>query len=124
MIPTTLSLWLVMANVVLAVPTIYLVGDSTMAEGGGGSATQGWGHYLQYSFDTSLAVVSNYARAGSSYRSYTREGRFDTVIGLVQAGDWVVCEMGHNSFGSLSKSDNGRTECAGDGNQTCLTFYK
>lgn len=67
-----------------------------MAEGGGGSGTQGWGHYLQYSFATTVAVVSNKAIAGRSARSYTREGRFDTVIGLVQSGDWVIIEFGHN----------------------------
>ncbi|KDN69562.1 putative GDSL-like Lipase/Acylhydrolase [Colletotrichum sublineola] len=105
------------------VPTIYLCGDSTMAQGGGGPRTEGWGQYLQYSFDTSKAVVDNRAMAGRSARSYTREGRFDEVAGLVKAGDWVVIEFGHNDGGSLTHTDNGRTDCFGDGAQTCQTTY-
>lgn len=105
------------------VPTVYLCGDSTMAPGGGGSGTQGWGEYLHYSFASSAAVISNKAIAGRSARSYTREGRFDAVTALVQSGDWVVIEFGHNDGGSLS-TDNGRTDCFGDGTQTCQTTYK
>lgn len=105
------------------VPTVYLAGDSTMAENGGGSGTQGWGHYLQYSFSSSAAVINSQAIAGRSARSYTREGRFDTIVGLVQSGDWVVIEFGHNDGGSLS-TDNGRTDCFGDGTETCQTTYE
>lgn len=106
------------------IPTVYLCGDSTMAEGGGGSGTQGWGHYLQYSFASSVAVINNEAIAGRSARSFSREGRFDTVIGQVQSGDWVVIEFGHNDGGSLTPTDNGRTDCFGDGAQTCQTTYE
>ncbi|EFQ32434.1 GDSL-like Lipase/Acylhydrolase [Colletotrichum graminicola] len=106
-----------------SVPTIYLCGDSTMAKGGGGSGTEGWGPYLQYSFDSSRAKVDNRAIGGRSARSYTREGRFDDVAGLVKAGDWVVMEFGHNDGGSLTPTDNGRTDCFGDGAQTCQTTY-
>lgn len=105
------------------IPTVYLCGDSTMAEAGGGSGTQGWGHYLQYSFASSVAVINSEAIAGRSARSFTREGRFDTVIGQVQSGDWVVIEFGHNDGGSLT-TDNGRSDCFGDGTQTCQTTYK
>lgn len=105
------------------VPTIYLCGDSTMAPGGGGSGTEGWGQYLQYSFSKSVAVVSNKAIAGRSARSFSREGRFDAVTALVQSGDWVVIEFGHNDGGSLTPTDNGRTDCFGDGTQTCQTTY-
>lgn len=105
------------------IPTVYLCGDSTMAEGGGGSGTQGWGPYLQYSLSPSVAVVNNQAIGGRSARSFSREGRFNTVIGLVQPGDWVVIEFGHNDGGSLTPTDNGRTDCFGDGTQTCQTTY-
>lgn len=111
------------AEAVARVPTVYLCGDSTMAPGGGGSGTQGWGEYLHYSLDPSAAVVSNKAIAGRSARSFSREGRFDAVTALLQAGDWVVIEFGHNDGGSLS-TDNGRTDCFGDGAQTCQSTYK
>ncbi|KAI1486668.1 GDSL-like Lipase/Acylhydrolase [Biscogniauxia mediterranea] len=106
-----------------AAATIHLCGDSTMAKGGGGSGTEGWGQYLQYSFDSAGFVVSNSAIGGRSARSYTREGRFDAVAEAVQEGDWVVVEFGHNDGGSLTPTDNGRTDCFGAGNETCQTTY-
>jgi rhamnogalacturonan acetylesterase len=102
--------------------TIHLCGDSTMAALRG-SNTQGWGEYLHYSFDPAVATVVNRAIGGRSARSFTREGRFDEVARLVKSGDWVIIEFGHNDGGSLS-SDNGRSDCFGEGNQTCETTYK
>ncbi|ORY10404.1 SGNH hydrolase-type esterase domain-containing protein [Clohesyomyces aquaticus] len=101
-------------------PTVYLAGDSTMAENGGGSGTQGWGHYLQYSLS---APVSNKAVAGRSARSYTVENRFQTLIDTVKSSDIVIIEFGHNDGGSLSSSDNGRTDCPGAGDETCKSTY-
>ncbi|KAJ6181347.1 hypothetical protein N7519_011808 [Penicillium mononematosum] len=96
--------------------TLYLAGDSTMAKG---SSTTGWGEYVAPY--TSL-TVSNKAIGGRSARSYTREGRFDAIAEVVQSGDWVVIEFGHNDGGSLS-TDNGRTDCPGTGSETCSTTY-
>ncbi|KAH8887698.1 GDSL-like Lipase/Acylhydrolase [Thozetella sp. PMI_491] len=101
---------------------IHLCGDSTMAPSGGGSGTQGWGEYLRYSFSGNSLSVVNSAIAGRSARSFTREGRFASVAASVKPGDWVVIEFGHNDGGSLSK-DNGRSDCYGDGDQTCETTY-
>lgn len=49
--------------------------------------TQGWGHYLQYSFDSTKYLVQNDAVAGRSARSYRREGRFQTIADSVASGD-------------------------------------
>ncbi|KAJ5377138.1 CAZyme family CE12 [Penicillium cataractarum] len=100
--------------------TIYLAGDSTMAKGGTGSGTAGWGEYVS---PYTSATVSNQAIAGRSARSYTREGRFDTIASEVQSGDWVIIEFGHNDGGSLTPTDNGRTDCSGTGDETCTTTY-
>lgn len=72
---------------VTAVTNIWLAGDSTMAAGGGGTGTEGWGQYLQYSFDSSEYVVNNEAIAGRSARSYWREGRFQDIADELSAGD-------------------------------------
>lgn len=101
-------------------PIVYLAGDSTMAEGGGGSGTQGWGHHLRYSL--SVPVV-NKAVAGRSARSYTVEGRFQAIADLLVAGDFVVIEFGHNDGGSLTHNDNGRTDCPGAGSEICTSTY-
>ncbi|KAH8646742.1 SGNH hydrolase-type esterase domain-containing protein [Xylariales sp. PMI_506] len=105
--------------------TIHLCGDSTMAKGGDGSGTgtEGWGQYLQYSFNTASYTVDNEAIAGRSARSYTREDRFEDVAEEVEEGDWVVIEFGHNDGGSLTPTDDGRSDCPGQGDETCQTTY-
>jgi rhamnogalacturonan acetylesterase len=124
------------------IPTIFLAGDSTEAPGGGHNGTEGWGQYLQYSFDLSTAFVNNSAFAGRSARSFTREGRFQAIADLVKPGDWVIIEFGHNDGGSPypASSDIGRADCPGagqfhllflqltslitmTGNETCPTVY-
>ncbi|RAL64589.1 hypothetical protein DID88_001624 [Monilinia fructigena] len=102
-----------------AVPTLYLAGDSTMALGGGGSSTQGFGEYLKYSF-SDIKVVND-AVAGRSARSYWNEGKFAALADKVVAGDYVLFEFGHNDGGSLSTTDNGRTDCFGGGSETCIS---
>ncbi|OBT72619.1 hypothetical protein VF21_08375 [Pseudogymnoascus sp. 05NY08] len=102
-----------------AVPTLYLAGDSTMALGGGGSGTQGFGEYLKNSF-SGINIV-NKAIGGRSARSYWNEGRFQAIADLVQAGDYVLIEFGHNDGGSLSTTDNGRTDCFGGGSEVCIS---
>ena len=84
----------------------------------------GWGAYLTNYI--SLAVT-NEAIAGRSARSFTREGRFDTIASQVKSGDYVVIEFGHNDGGSLTPTDNGRTDCnpvGTDYSVTCQTTYK
>lgn len=79
---------------------VFLCGDSTMAKGGGGGGTQGWGEYLKEYI--TLAVV-NEAHAGTSARSYTTTGRFDAVAEQIAAGDFVIMEFGHNDGGEPSR---------------------
>ncbi|KAJ8084463.1 hypothetical protein PM082_003233 [Marasmius tenuissimus] len=114
------AILLVLATVCASVSgqTVYLAGDSTMARNGGGSGTgsDGWGQYLgQY---LSIPVVNN-AVAGRSSRSYTDEGRFNTLVNTVKSGDFVVIEFGHND--GQSGVDNGRQTAVGDGYDTTAT---
>lgn len=88
------------------------------------TAFVGWGAYLTNYI--SLTVV-NSAIAGRSARSYTREGRFTTLANTVKSGDYVVIEFGHNDGGTLTPTDNGRSDCAvGSAGYatTCSTTYK
>ncbi|KAJ7446493.1 rhamnogalacturonan acetylesterase [Mycena galericulata] len=90
--------------------TVYMAGDSTMAPGGGGSGTDGWGQYLaQY---LTIPVVND-AIAGRSARSYSDEGSFTTLINTVKTGDFVIIEFGHND-GLSGAVDNGREDAFGD----------
>lgn len=102
-----------------ASPTIYTCGDSTMAKGGAANGvTDGWGQYLG---NYTTAAVVNKAIAGRSARSFWEEGRFADVADLVVGGDVVVIEFGHNDGGSPESDDNGRSDCPGDGEETCTS---
>ncbi|GJJ14542.1 hypothetical protein Clacol_008807 [Clathrus columnatus] len=92
---------------------VYLAGDSTMAPGGGGNGTDGWGQYLgQY---LTIPVVND-AIAGRSARSYTEEGHFAAITDIVNSGDFVIIEFGHND--GTASPDNGRQDAVGDGYNT------
>ena len=47
---------------------------------------KGWGKFLP---DYISLATDNEAIAGRSARSYTREGRFNTIAGQVKSGDYV-----------------------------------
>ncbi|KAI1108422.1 carbohydrate esterase family 12 protein [Nemania sp. NC0429] len=101
-----------------AEPTIYLCGDSTMTSKGNNDGTAGWGLYL--SSYTTVSVV-NKAIAGRSARSFWNEGRFAEVANLTKRGDIVVIEFGHNDGGTADANDNGRPDCPGTGEETCIS---
>jgi rhamnogalacturonan acetylesterase len=112
------------AGSVCAAPTVFLAGDSTMTAKGNNDGTAGWGVYLNQYINL---TVTNNAIAGRSARSFTREGRFDAMAPNVKAGDYVIIEFGHNDGGSLTPTDNGRTDCNPVDNNyatTCKTTYK
>ena len=83
----------------------------------------GWGKYIPNYL--TIPVVNN-AIGGRSARSFTREGRFTAMAANVKSGDYVVIEFGHNDGGSLTPTDNGRTDCNPVNNNyatTCQTTY-
>ncbi|TVY18011.1 Rhamnogalacturonan acetylesterase [Lachnellula arida] len=105
-------------------PVVYLAGDSTMSLGGGHTNyTQGWGEFLHYSLDSHGITVNNSAVAGTSARSYTREGYFGYIANALKPRDIVVIEFGHNDGAALEPTDIGRGDCPGGGDETCITTF-
>ncbi|MBN7816320.1 rhamnogalacturonan acetylesterase [Algoriphagus sp. YJ13C] len=76
--------------------TLYLIGDSTVRNGGEGNLQRGWGNFLQEFFDSTKLTVSNQAMAGRSTRTFIKEGRWEKVLSTLQAGDYVIMQFGHN----------------------------
>ncbi|KAF7307064.1 Rhamnogalacturonan acetylesterase [Mycena indigotica] len=97
--------------ITVSAQSLYLAGDSTMAVGGGGGSTQGWGVPLTQYFNIS---VVNSAVGGTSARSYSEQGRFSTLVNQVKKGDFVIIEFGHNDV-SAGAVDNGKQDAVGDG---------
>ena len=80
-----------------ALPTVFVVGDSTARN----QADLGWGDHFAHYFDACRINVANRAIAGRSSRTFIREGAWDRVLAEVKAGDYVLIQMGHNDGGDL-----------------------
>jgi len=76
--------------------TIFLVGDSTMANKPmDDNPERGWGQYFPKYF-TDEVEIQNHAVNGRSTKSFIREHRWDTVMSRLKPGDYVLIQFGHN----------------------------
>lgn len=77
-------------------PTLFLVGDSTMADQPETKfPEQGWGQALPL-FLTSGITLENHAKNGRSTKSFMDEGRWQVIADRLEPGDLVVIGFGHN----------------------------
>jgi lysophospholipase L1-like esterase len=101
-------------------PTLWLVGDSTVknGSGSGGQGQWGWGDRIAKYFDTSRINVVNRARGGRSSRSYINEGLWAAVLKDAKPGDFVLIQMGHNDGGPLAGDNRERGSIRGTGDES------
>ena len=83
-----------------ALPTLWIVGDSTASNTG----RKGWGDPVADYFDPAKVQVLNRARAGRSARTYFNEGLWEGVASGLKAGDYVLIQFGHNDGGDPGKA--------------------
>jgi lysophospholipase L1-like esterase len=88
-----------------SLPTLFLVGDSTVKSGGQNGAI-GWGERITPYFDTSKLNVVNRAIGGRSSRTFYTEGRWGKVVAQLKPGDFVVIQFGHNDGGRIGDPAN------------------
>lgn len=81
-------------------PSLLIVGDSTVRSGGQNGAF-GWGERIAPFFDTSKINIVNHAIGGRSSRTYFTEGRWTKVLAQMKAGDIVLIQFGHNDGGRI-----------------------
>jgi rhamnogalacturonan acetylesterase len=81
-----------------ALPTLFIVGDSTARN----QANLGWGDHIAHYFDTTRINIANRAHAGRSSRTFINEGSWDKVLAEMKPGDFVLIQMGHNDGGDLA----------------------
>ncbi len=98
-------------------PTLFLVGDSTVRNGYGDGANGqwGWGEPLVNFFDLSRINVVNRAIGGRSSRTYITEGHWDDTLALMKSGDIVLFQFGHNDSGPLDDTARARGTLPGVG---------
>lgn len=76
------------------VPTLYLLGDSTVTDQPDDPAAS-WGQMLPR-FMTGDIAVANHAWSGETLKSFATNYRLAKVLSLVQPGDFVAMQFGHN----------------------------
>lgn len=77
-------------------PTIFLIGDSTMANKPlDENPERGWGQVFP-GFMTDEVEIRNHAVNGRSTKSFINERRWDTVMSRLKPGDYVMIQFGHN----------------------------
>lgn len=99
-----------------ALPTLYLIGDSTVRVGTPGQ--MGWGEAVGAFFDLSRINIVNYARGGRSSRTFLTEGLWNRVLSALRPGDFVIIQFGHNDGGEMFATTRPRGSLPGGGDDT------
>lgn len=101
-------------------PSVFMIGDSTMASYPGTRPVHGWGQELPKFFAPAVAI-RNHASSGRSSRSFLAEGRWEKVLQELRPGDFVIIQFGHND----SKPDaERRTEPRGEYRENLLRYIR
>ncbi len=97
-------------------PMLFIVGDSTVHNFGGGRC--GWGDVIGEYFDTNKIIVKNHALAGRSSRTFQTQGWWDMVLAASRPGDFVLIQFGHNDGGPLDNKNRARGTIPGIGDES------
>ena len=93
----SILLLLISLNCLAQKPTIYGIGDSTMANKikPEENPERGWGQMLPLFFNDNI-LIDNRAVNGRSTKSFIAEKRWDAIYKLLKPGDYVFIQFGHN----------------------------
>ena len=105
-----------------ALPTLFLVGNSTVRNGrGDGAGGQwGWGDFIAPWFDTTKINVLNRAVGGLSARTFISQGYWHRVLALLKPGDVVMLEFGHNDASAVNDTSRARGVLPGVGEDSVV----
>lgn len=85
-------------------PTLFLAGDSTVAD----QALEpyvSWGQMITRFFGPGIAVA-NHSESGESLTSFIAENRLAKILSVMRPGDFLMVQMGHNDQ-KLTQGDAG-----------------
>ncbi len=108
----------------LALPTLFLIGDSTVRNGQDDGQRQGpegqwgWGNPIATYFDLAKINVVNRAVGGLSSRTYLTSGHWERTLAFVKAGDFVIMQFGHNDGSAVNDTKRARGTLKGTGNES------
>ena len=89
------------ATMAANLPTIFLAGDSTGANGD--PLHTGWGKMFGQFIDPAKGRFVNGARGGRSSRTFVNEGLWGKLVGNVKPGDYVMIQFGMNDGGAVDQ---------------------
>lgn len=99
-------------------PVTFIIGDSTVKnEDDSKDGMWGWGAFLGDYVDSRKTTIENHAKAGRSARTFVTEGRWDNIYKVLQPGDFVLIQLGHNDGGNID-SGRERASLSGNNNQS------
>jgi len=98
-------------------PVLFIIGDSTVknGDGSGKNGQVGWGSIIDPFFDTSKISIRNQAIGGRSSRTFISDGRWDKILAVLQKGDYVIMQFGHNDASPLDDTARARGTIKGTG---------
>jgi lysophospholipase L1-like esterase len=99
-------------------PSLFLIGDSTVRNGRGrGDGGQwGWGDEIAVFFNTNKINVVNRAMGGTTSRTFYRD-LWPRTLALLKPGDFVIMQFGTNG-GEINDAARARGEIHGIGDET------
>jgi rhamnogalacturonan acetylesterase len=102
-----------------ALPTLWIIGDSTVrnGEGDGANGQWGWGDEIDPYFFSDKINVVNRALGGRSSRTYYTQN-WPATLALIHSGDFVLMQFGHNDGGPLDDPARARGSLPGTGDET------
>lgn len=100
-------------------PTLWLIGDSTVRNGQdtGGNGQWGWGNPIRHYFDETKINVVNKAMGGTSSRTFQRD-LWPKVLEQIKPGDYLIMQFGHNDSGKPDEPTRARASLRGNGDET------
>jgi lysophospholipase L1-like esterase len=103
-----------------SLPTLFLIGDSTVRNGHGDGANGqwGWGEPIVDYFDPAKINVVNRAVGGLSSRTYLTSGHWERVLAMIKPGDFVMMQFGHNDEAPLADLARARGSLPGVGDES------
>lgn len=99
-----------------SLPTLFIIGDSTVKNGTKGQ--RGWGEEIAAHFDPTKIKIANHAIGGRSSRTFLTEGRWETIRTNLKPGDFVLMQFGHNDGGAINDTSRARGTIKGVGEET------
>ena len=101
-------------------PTLFLIGDSTVrtgSKGNGENGQWGWGAPLGDFFDRSRINIQNRAWGGTSSRTFQTQGFWDKILADLKPGDYAMMQFGHNDSSPINDRQRARGTIKGVGEE-------